>query len=85
MSALVESSRCSPDQQLAIAFPVEGPGTDLGYVDLQEGIRYAMSWSELEGWIERARESHQQNRLDDAEMEELMEQAIQISRCIPEP
>lgn len=53
--------------------------------DLREGIRYAMSWTELEGWIARARSAYEQGELEAPQVEALMEQAIHVSRCIPEP
>ena len=55
------------------------------FEDLREGIRYAMSWAELEGWIARARTAHEQGKLEALQVETLMEQAIHVSRCIPEP
>lgn len=52
--------------------------------NLENGIHYAMSWIELEGWIDRARLAYEEGDLHARQVEILMEQALRISRCVPE-
>ena len=54
------------------------------FFDLQEGIRLAMSWTELEGWIERASRAYTRGDLDAVQVEELAEQAVRMSQQVPE-
>ena len=52
--------------------------------NLEDGIRYAMSWIELESWIDRARLAYEEGDLQARQVEVLMEQALRLSRSIPE-
>lgn len=52
--------------------------------DLHEGIRYALSWTELEAWVAQANRAHSMGQLDATELEHLTELAIQVSRVVPE-
>ena len=54
------------------------------FIDLREGVRFAMSWSELEGWIERAAAAHRSGGLATNQLEELVDLAIDVSRQVPE-
>ena len=54
------------------------------FFDLQEGIRLAMSWTELEGWVERASRAYTRGDLDAVQVEELAEQAVRVSQQVPE-
>ena len=54
------------------------------FFDLQEGIRFAMSWTELEGWIDRACRAYAHGDLDAVQVEELAEQAVRVSQQVPE-
>jgi hypothetical protein len=54
------------------------------FFDLQEGIRFAMSWTELEGWIDRAGRAYARGDLDAVQVEELAEQAVRVSQQVPE-
>ena len=44
----------------------------------------AASWQELDTCISRARKAHEQGRLNSAQVEDLMEHAIQVSRYVSE-
>jgi hypothetical protein len=52
--------------------------------DIHEGIRYALSWTELEAWVAQANRAHSMGQLDAAELEHLTELAIQVSHVVPE-
>jgi len=81
MTAVLEApTSCIEDQLDFDLLSLPGDRFD----DLHEGIRYAMSWAELEGWIARARIAYEQGTLESFQVEELMEQAIHVSRCVPE-
>ncbi len=60
------------------------PATDPVLQNLENGILYAMSWIELEGWIDHARLAYEEGDLQARQVEILMEQALRISRCVPE-
>jgi len=81
MTAVLEApTSCVEDQLDFDLLSLPGDRFD----DLHEGIRYAMSWDELEGWIARARTAYEQGALAEPQVEELVEQAIHVSRCVPE-
>jgi len=81
MTVVLEASPFgAEDQPDGDLLPVSGDR----FTDLHESIRYAMSWAELEGWIAQARAAYEQGELEAPQVEELMEQAIHVSRCIPE-
>jgi hypothetical protein len=59
-------------------------GDRLLFSDLQQSIEYAVSWQELEGWLARASIAHRKGALSTAQVEDLVERAIEVSRTIPE-
>lgn len=78
----------APAKDPSRATPTGTPGPSAvagdSFVDLREGVRFAMSWKELEGWIDRATNAFRRGELVADEVEELVELAIETSRQVPE-
>lgn len=86
MTAALKARTLSPEARVsewdAIADLPFVPG-DV-FSDLQEGIRCAVSWTELEGWIDRACRAQACGALKIDQVEHLVEQAVGISQCLPD-
>ncbi|MFA6107170.1 MAG: hypothetical protein WDA75_00245 [Candidatus Latescibacterota bacterium] len=75
--------RPAPGRTASVAVLPEDSAWDC-FDDLHEGIRYALSWTELEAWVAQANRAHAMGQLDAAELEHLTELAIRVSRAVPE-
>ena len=54
------------------------------YTDLQLGVRYAMSWLELKGWLDEARRACEVGAISPDELDQLIEEAMRISSALAE-
>ena len=54
------------------------------HADLQLGVRYAMSWLELEGWLDQARRACEVGAISANELDQLLEEAMSIGNALAE-
>ena len=81
MTAVPETSAlCSPPAAL---FRPEPEISDPLF-ELYQGIGHAVSWRELEAWLNRTRAAYEQGMLAAAHAEQLTRQVIRVSRRVPE-
>ncbi len=54
------------------------------HADFQLGVRYAMSWLELEGWLDQARRACEAGAINQDELDQLLEEAMNIGSALAE-
>lgn len=54
------------------------------HAELRLGIRFAMSWLELEGWLSQARRACEVGAISQDELDELLEEAMRMGSALAE-